>query len=144
MLGAKAPGPFTMHLDTDRRLVRVLASGVITLDQLYAARDALWEVPEASQYDLLFDFTAVTMLQFAGQRSTEVLDTLATRAGQFDHASREQRLVIVAPQPWLYGLARMYAVYRQRRQPRRVVVGKTLHEALALLGSPAEAEESQG
>jgi hypothetical protein len=126
-----------MSVDTDRRLVRVIATGVIDLDALYEARDALWAIPEASQHDLLFDFTAVTMLQVSGQRSTTVLETLAARAGQLDQASPQQRLLIVAPQPWLYGLCRMYAVYRARSHPRRVVVGATLAEALALLDRPA-------
>jgi hypothetical protein len=87
------------------------------------------------------DFTEVEALLLCGESATMSMEALDLIAARYDSGTPERRMAIVAPQPWLYGIARMYAVYRQREHPRAVRVCRNLDEARALLAGPPWEEQ---
>jgi hypothetical protein len=124
--------PFTVQVEPTSRWVIVRASGVLTLDDFQRIQDAVWAVPEAEEYDRVLDYTEVLLVQFGGP-FTEALEALGMRASVVDHAGPSVRMALVAPQPWLYGLFRMYVVFRLLQHPRELRVFRHLSEALAWL-----------
>ena len=76
----------------------------------------------------IVDFRAVT----GGNVSTGTVQTLAQRTSIYNHASKH---IVIAPQPHVFGLTRMFQVYAEKTRPNTVVV-HTLDEAREYLCSP--------
>ena len=74
----------------------------------------------------IVDFTEVT----GGSISAAAVQTLARRTSIYNRASKH---VVVAPQPHVFGLTRMYQVYAEETRPNMVVV-HSFDEARECLG----------
>jgi hypothetical protein len=74
----------------------------------------------------LLDFSGVT----AGTVSTPVLDAVARSKSSFSPASFH---VVIAPQDYIFGLARMAQVFTGETRPNSAVV-RTMEEARKILG----------
>lgn len=69
----------------------------------------------------IVDFSSVT----GGNVSTFALQTLARRTSIYERAAKH---VVIAPQPHVFGLSRMFQVFAEETRPNTVVV-HTLDEA---------------
>ena len=74
----------------------------------------------------IVDFSAVT----GGNVSTGALQALARHESIYDRASKH---VVIAPQPHVFGLSRMFQVYAEATRPNTMVV-HSLDEARKRLG----------
>ena len=74
----------------------------------------------------IVDFSAVT----GGKISTGALQALARHESIYDRASKH---VVIAPQPHVFGLSRMFQVYAESTRPNTMVV-HSLIEARECLG----------
>jgi hypothetical protein len=74
----------------------------------------------------IVDFSAVT----GGNVSTGALQALARHESIYDRASKH---VVIAPQPHVFGLSRMFQVYAEATRPNTVVV-HSLDKARECLG----------
>jgi hypothetical protein len=74
----------------------------------------------------IVDFSAVT----GGRVSTFAVQTLAQRTSIYNQASKH---VVIAPQPHVFGLTRMFQVYAEKTRPEMAVV-HTMDEARKCLG----------
>lgn len=79
-----------------------------------------------SSFSEIVDFSAVT----GGNVSTGALQALARHESIYDRTSKH---VVIAPQPHVFGLSRMFQVYAESTRPNTVVV-HSLDEAHARLG----------
>ena len=77
----------------------------------------------------IVDFSAVT----GGNVSTGALQALARHESIYDRASKH---VVIAPQPHVFGLSRMFQVYAEATRPNTMVV-HSLDEARKRLGLQA-------
>ncbi len=73
----------------------------------------------------IVDFRAVT----GGSVSTFAVQALAQRTSTYGQGSKH---VVIAPQPHIFGLTRMFQVYAKKTRPNTVVV-RTLDEACEYL-----------
>lgn len=117
--------PITLHIDHDKRRIVGEATGTLAERDLFAYQE---EVGEFSDYDEIFDGTAVDRLQDIGSAS---LKRLAGRAAATDVAKRA-KLAIVATEDVHYGLGRMYGAFRE--------YAPHASRELAIFHSRAEAE----
>lgn len=69
----------------------------------------------------IVDFSAVT----SGSVSTFALQTLARRTSVYERASKH---LVIAPEPHVFGLSRMFQVFAEETRPNTVVV-HTMDEA---------------
>ena len=119
--------PCDCELDLAQRCVKVRASGVLTFDEMIAARRTFTADPNFSpDFYQLYDVRAVT-------RTTLTASDLATLANAtlFSPASRR---AVVAPGGETYGLARLFQIYRGLNAGSEPIkVFRTLEEAEAWL-----------
>ena len=78
----------------------------------------------------IVDFSAVT----GGNVSSFALQTLARRDSNYN---RDSKHVVIAPQPHVFGLTRMYQAYANNTRPNLVVV-QTPEQARECLGLPKD------
>ena len=127
--------PIDYIFDADRRLLVARAHGV--LDEADAARHEreVGSNPVFRDFNRLIDLSGVI----------DVLDTLtetgrvrqaAGRAAAWDRAGGPAKMVIVAPNDFLYALGRMYLTYRglYARGRCQAAVVRSMAEALEFLG----------
>ena len=114
--------PIESRVETDRRLVITVAEGTVTADQVRANQRALEADPDFDPaYDHLFDMSQVTEFDV----DVDAMRDLASVA-VFDEDSRR---AVVAPTDFLYGLANMYAAFRDLPDPS-LRVFRRLREAV--------------
>ena len=80
----------------------------------------------------IVDFSAVT----GGSVSTFAVQTLARRTSIYESGSKH---VVIAPQPHVFGLTRMFQVLAEKTRPNMVVV-HTRDEACKCLGLPRKTD----
>lgn len=98
--------PVRYVIDSERRLVVSTASGRVTFDEFKAHQDQLSSDPAFSaDFNQLLDGTEVTGLDLS---TDEVIKM--TRRRVFSPASKR---AFVAPQPAIFGVARMAEVYHE-------------------------------
>jgi len=119
--------PISYRIDSDARLVRTVANGVLTDAELLAHKDQLAADPAFE----------VGMHQLSDVRGIERLDVSAEGVRLFvahdaRHSERftSHRMAIVASEAVVFGMARMY----QTMSGVNVGVFRTIEEALAFLG----------
>jgi hypothetical protein len=123
-LGKKAVMPDYYEIDKQRRLVTSTASGAISMDEIWAHQEKLIKDPEYDPtFAQLLDIAQVTKLELNG-------DDVRTIAGSKIFAS-SSRLAIVASSNLLYGLARMFQIFREMKGEQGIHVFRDRDEALA-------------
>jgi len=120
--------PCEYELDLARRLVRLRAWGVVTYAEMTATRLGFSSEPVfTSDFSQLYDFRDVTRISVTGD---EIRETAA-----YSHFSSGSRRAFVAPHNVVYGLARMFAIYREVSGGReQICVFRNLADAEAWLG----------
>ena len=99
--------PVGYVLDKERRLVVTTASGRVTFAEAKAHQDQLRSDPDfQAEFNQLLDATAVTNLDI----STEEAKSLGRNSPFFSASSRR---AWVAPNPFLFGMGRLMATYRE-------------------------------
>jgi hypothetical protein len=121
--------PCDCELDLERRWVRVWASGVLTYDEMMAARRKFTSHPNFSpDFYQLYDSRAVTRTTLTASEVAE-----AARANVFSSSSRR---AVVAPGGETYGVARMFQIYRGLNAGAELIkVFRSIEEAEAWLAS---------
>lgn len=120
--------PCDYVIDLEQRLVRATIAGIVTGADLRALRDRLAADPSFSP-DLsgLIDLTDAR-----ADALTSVDIQQMARMAVFGKGARR---AFVSPNPAMFGLARMFEVYREMRDgPERTATFRTVAEAEAWLG----------
>jgi len=119
--------PFNSVIDADRRLVVTTGTGVVTGDEGLACCVQLKDRKDFDPaFNQLLDFTPATRFDAtAAQLRTIALQPLFSRAS---------RRAIVAPNPTIFGLARMFESYRSISEVgEHVMVFSAMDKALEWL-----------
>jgi hypothetical protein len=129
--------PLTYRIDHSRRLVLVVAHGVLSPDDMFNYQREVWSRTEVVGYAELVDMTEVEEL---GNPSAARIHSLAKLAAGMDQPGRSAKFAIVAPQDEIYGLGRMYEAYRDSipESTKRVAVFRDRESALAWLAESGE------
>ena len=99
--------PVEYVIDKERRLVITTASGRVTFAEARAHQERLRNDPDfRPEFNQFLDATAVTALDI----SSEEAKTIGRNSPHFASASRR---AWVAASPFLFGIGRMIAVYRE-------------------------------
>lgn len=124
--------PIEATIDHEHRLVLARAHGVLDDRELFDYQRSVWSRPSVAGYDELVDLTDVKEIGSVSSDRARQLAEVAARADPPDHSSR---FAIVATTDLTFGLARMYATYRelQERGTKEVRVFRTRDEALTWL-----------
>lgn len=94
--------PYTYAIDSKRRLVVSMGSGVLTSADIVAHIEGLKNDPNFDpSFRQLMDFTQVTEAQFPS-------DEIRRLAQMTLFSCRAQRAIVVRGNPFFFGLARMY------------------------------------
>ena len=116
-----------LSIDVNQKVVTVTFAGEITDTDLA-------EIGALTRSHPLFDPSFSEIVDFStvtgGNISKFALQTLAQGTSVYDRASKH---VVVAPQPQVFGLTRMFQVYAEETRPNLVVV-HTLEQARKSLG----------
>jgi hypothetical protein len=120
-----------VDIDTNRKLVIVTYTGEISEAEAFGAARLERSHPDFdSSFSEICDLSGVT----GDVVSSFAVEQLARRQSIF---SRTSRHVVVAPQPHVFGRARMAEVYAEELKPHVIVV-RTVNEAYKVLGLEAE------
>lgn len=99
--------PVTYVIDKRRRLVLSTVSGVVTFAEAKAHQDRLKKDPDfVPEFNQLLDATEVTALAI----STEEAKIIARNSPFFSSSSRR---AWIAPNAFLFGMARLIGTYRE-------------------------------
>ena len=113
-------------IDVSQQVVIVTLAGEITDADLKEIGPATKSNPLFDpSFSEIVDFRAVT----GGSVSTYAIQALAQRTSIYNQASKH---VVIAPQPHVFGLTRMFQVYAGKTRPNTAVV-RTLEQALEYL-----------
>src|SRR3954451_20451143 len=92
--------PISYIILQDRRVISVLYRGVIGEENIRRFKLQVENEPAfQSGFSILFDFTGITRLNVTAVYARELAERLCTH---------KNRLVFAAPQPDVFGMARMY------------------------------------
>jgi hypothetical protein len=112
------------EIDKERRLVTSTASGVITLPEIWAHQGKLLKDPDFDpSFAQLLDVTQVTKLALSSED--------VRRVAESNTLSSNPRLAIVATSAFVYGLARMFQIFREMTGEEGIRVFRDRDEALA-------------
>jgi hypothetical protein len=119
--------PCDCELDLNLRCVKVRAFGVLTLDEMIAARRKFTADPNFSpDFCQLYDVSAVTRTTLTASDLGEL-----AKANIFSPASRR---AVVAPGGETYGAARLFQIYRELNAGKEPIkVFRSVEEAEAWL-----------
>ena len=119
--------PFRFESDELHRIIRIVFEGPCTDDDMLEAYYALGLLLERnSPASVIIDYTDVTDIRI----STEAVREYSYRLPTVD---TDDFLIAVAPQPIMYGIARMFEVITAETRANMHVV-HSMKEALALMG----------
>jgi hypothetical protein len=130
--GEGAGVPITYRVDHDRKLVVARGYGVFLAGDIFGYQRDVWSRDDVAGYDELVDMTYVSEVDLP---SAQRIRDLASVAAGMDVRSSPSRFAIVAPSDLIYGLGRMFQVYRESepRSSKAVGVFRTIAEAVAFL-----------
>ncbi len=130
--------PVVIQIDRSARLISSTFNGEISENDLRAAITQLSREPGFDPaFSHIIDFTHVIMARV----STEFVRSLVRQESLFDLSATQ---VVVAPQKYIFGLARMAEILRGH-QLRTVKVVQSLAEAYESLGiDPSGKKSSRG
>jgi hypothetical protein len=115
--------PVFYKIDKGQRLVMTTASGVVTRAEAEAHQEQLLNDPDFDpSFSQLIDVTQVTKLE----ASREDIRALSQR----NVFSPNSRRAWVASSDLLYGIGRMFGVYRETLGERGIRICRTIEEAL--------------
>jgi len=118
--------PVRVEVDRGRKLAERTYSGVVTASELLDSIHEYRSIPEFDPgFNELLDFREVESIE----ASIEDIRICAMRPVPFANSSKR---VILAPQPLVFGLARMYQIIGEDIHPNVYVV-KTEEEAFRML-----------
>jgi len=122
--------PITYTIDPARRRVTLVYTGTITDRELCEVFDRLYQDPaHRIGMDELSDLRAVHNVTVTSVGLQALADQTARN---LDHAHQSWRVAVVAPQDVVFGLARMYGLFRED-SPELVRVFRDLASAEAWL-----------
>jgi hypothetical protein len=124
------------QVDHDRRLVLCEAHGTLTAEDIFRYQQEVWSRTDVVGYDELVDMSDVDPSIVT---SPAAMRELAQLAAGMDPLTGQSRFAIVAPQPALFGLGRMYGTYREMndRSTKQVGVFRDRAEAAEWLARRA-------
>jgi hypothetical protein len=112
------------EIDKERRLITSTASGVITLPEIWAHQEKLDKDPDFDpSFAQLLDVTQVTKLKLSSED--------VRRVAESNTLSTNPRLAIVATSNLVYGMARMFQIFREMKGEEKTRVFRDRDEALA-------------
>jgi hypothetical protein len=112
------------EIDKERRLITSTASGVITLPEIWAHQEKLDKDPDFDpSFAQLLDVTQVTKLKLSSED--------VRRVAESNTLSSNPRLAIVATSSLVYGMARMFQIFREMKGEEKTRVFRDRDEALA-------------
>ena len=112
------------EIDKERRLITSTASGVITLPEIWAHQEKLDKDPDFDpSFAQLLDVTQVTKLKLSSED--------VRRVAESNSLSTNPRLAIVATSSLVYGMARMFQIFREMKGEEKTRVFRDRDEALA-------------
>jgi hypothetical protein len=112
------------EIDKERRLITSTASGVITLPEIWAHQEKLDKDPDFDpSFAQLLDVTQVTKLKLSSED--------VQRVAESNTLSTNPRLAIVATSSLVYGMARMFQIFREMKGEEKTRVFRDRDEALA-------------
>jgi hypothetical protein len=115
--------PAFFKIDKERRLVMSTAAGVFTLNDGLGHQDRLLKDPDfSSHFSQLLDFTHVT--------SIEITPDGVRRLAQRTVFSSDSRRSILVGSDLMFGLARMFLIFRETQGEKGVRIFHSLDEAL--------------
>jgi hypothetical protein len=115
--------PTYYKIDKERKLVMSTASGVVTLADGLAHQDKLSKEPDFDpSFSQLVDLTHVTRLEFS---SADV-----RRLAQKSSFLVDSRRAVLVNSDFVFGLSRMYEVFRDISGEKGILVFRNLEEAL--------------
>jgi len=124
--------PIEHRIDHERRIVFATGRGVLTDQDVFQYQRTVWSGSEVTGFDEIVDMSDVTeVLMPSSLRARD----LAAVSARMDAPGGTSRLAIVAPADSTYGLARMYASYRelQEQGSKKVRVFRAMADALEWL-----------
>lgn len=132
--------PITYRVDHGLKVVFAAGTGKLTDADVFGYQREVWSRPDVRGYDELVDMTAVEEIE---PPSSARVHELASLAARMDAPGTRSKFAIVAPTTLLYGLGRMFEVYREldSRSTKEVMVFRTREDAAAFLGVEARAAE---
>jgi hypothetical protein len=129
--------PIRHWVEADRRRLRAVVSGDITMEEIVGAITASVEDPDFELgFDILSDHTEV-----GEPISTEQVKQTTAHLQQLSQQLAGARWAIVTSKPSSYGMMRMLSVFAER-VPMSVEVFRSLEAAEAWLASSSEASGS--
>jgi hypothetical protein len=115
--------PAYYNIDKERRLVMSTGSGVLTMTDALAHQEDLLKDPDFSpRFSQLMDLTQVTKVEFG----TEDLRRLAQRS----IFSPDSRRAILVSSDVVFGLSRMFEIFRETLGETGIRVFRNLDDAL--------------
>ena len=100
--------PLSFHIDASQRRVEAVANGPLLGEEIIALQREVAESPGFDlDFDLLFDFTAVTEVQVSA-------DQIRVIADQTPFGAKTRR-AYVTKNPAAYGLSRMFDIFLHDR-----------------------------
>jgi hypothetical protein len=112
------------EIDKERRLITSMASGVITLPEIWAHQEKLSkDLDFDPSFAQLLDVTQVTKLDLCSEDVRNIAES--------NTFSSNPRLAIVATSSLVYGMARMFQIFREMKGEERIRVFRDRDEALA-------------
>ena len=128
--------PLTFRVDEENRLVFAVASGTLTIDDLYRYQMDMWTSIELREYNELIDLTSVDA--FVPPTADHIRD-FSDFATSMEVNSSPSKLAIVAEGDFEFGLARMFQVFREThpQSKKEVAVFRSVPEAMKYLKTKA-------
>ncbi len=129
--------PISYRIDDNKRLIFVVASGKLTMNDLYNYQMETWASEQVREYDELVDLTAVDSILPATSEHIREFSDFAT---SMETGSIHSRLAIVAKGDFEFGLARMFQVFRESHPQSRkeVAVFRSVPDAMKFLRNDAD------
>ncbi len=121
------------QIHDDLRLVTAAAHESLIDEEVFSYQKQVWSRPEVQGYGQLFDMTDVAEVILP---PPERLRYLANLGAAMDAPTRPSRFAIIAPMPWAFDLARVFAAYRESNplSTKEIRVFRSRSEAEGWLG----------
>lgn len=121
-------------IDPRQRIVFARAHGKLGREDLFRYQAEVWALPEVVGFDEIADLSDVLTISY--EDDAEILE-LARTAVRKDAPDRSNRLAIVAPSDFSFGIAQMYGALRSSLpgSNREVKVFRGRADALSWLGA---------
>ena len=121
--------PIEYHIDHGRRLVIASASGKLTAEDFFNYKRNAWSLPDVRGFNELVDASKVEQIS---SLTFVKISELAKLSANMDDNTISTKLAIVASDTFLYGMGRLYEVFRNvnPRSTKKVSVFRSMQEAI--------------